>query len=100
MDSRSEPTVRYDIFIAGDHAQAKQVCREFCMAVNFGVSVERTDFIYTGGEEAGVRVGIIQYPRYPVPVDRLKTHALALAERLRERLCQRSYTIVGPDQTA
>lgn len=29
----SAPTVRFDIFLAGDLAQAKQVCREYCFDV-------------------------------------------------------------------
>lgn len=93
------PTIRYDIFIAGDLAQTKQACREWCMEVGACVTVEPVDYIYTGGEEAGVRVGFINYPCFPSDADALMSRAGALAERLMHRLCQHSYSIVGPEHT-
>lgn len=96
---KKEPTIRFDIFIAGDLAQAKQVCREYCFDVGLCVTVEPVAYIYTGGEEAGVRVGLINYPRFPTDADSLSSKAKELADSLMERLCQHSYTIVGPDQT-
>lgn len=53
------PTIRYDILIAGDLAVARQVCREHCIEVRSCVSVEPLDIVYSGGMEAGVRVGLI-----------------------------------------
>lgn len=94
-----EPTIRFDIFIAGDLEQAKQVCREYCYAMGLCVTVEPVSYIYTGGEEAGVRVGLINYPRFPTTHDALRTRAQELARHLRERLCQNSYSIVGPNET-
>lgn len=93
------PTFRFDIFIAGDLAQAKQVCREYCLNVGLCVTVEPVEFIYTGGEEIGVRVGLINYPRFPTTEDALLGHAAALATILMQRLCQHSYSIVGPRET-
>lgn len=94
----SSPTIRFDIFIAGDLAQAKQACREFCRR-GLCVTVEPVAYIYTGGEEAGVRVGLINYPKFPSTADALQQTARDLAEALRERLCQDSYSIVGPETT-
>jgi hypothetical protein len=92
-------TIRFDIFIAGDFAQAKQVCREFCFEQGLCVTVEPVSYVYTGGEEAGVRVGLINYPRFPTEQSLLRNTAKALAHRLMEQLCQHSYTIAGPDET-
>lgn len=92
-------TIRFDIYIAGDLAQAKQACREYCLEVGACVHVEVVDYIYTGGEEAGCKVGLINYPRFPQTQDGLRESAIALAERLRVGLCQHSYCIVGPDET-
>jgi len=50
------PTIRFDIFIAGDIATAKQACRSFCFDLGLCVTVEPITYIYTGGEEEGVRV--------------------------------------------
>lgn len=93
------PTIRFDIFIAGDLAQAKQVCREFCFEKGFCVTVEPVVYIYTGGEEAGVRVGVINYPRFPAEAKTLRDIAVELADKLVEKLCQHSYSIAGPDET-
>jgi hypothetical protein len=93
------PTIRFDICIAGDLATAKQVCREYCFSEGLCVTVEPVDYIYTGGEEAGVRVGLINYPRFPTEEAKLRFHAWKLAQILMERLCQHSYSLVGPDQT-
>jgi hypothetical protein len=93
-------TIRFDIFIAGDLAQAKQICREHCFEAGLCVTVEPIDYIYTGGVEAGVRVGLINYPRFPVERMELESQAYKLARRLMLGLCQHSYSIVGPDKTA
>jgi hypothetical protein len=92
-------TIRFDIFMAGDLAQAKQVCREYCFAVGLCVTIEPVSFIYTGGEETGFRVGLINYPRFPTTFEALHLRAGELAEMLMGRLCQHSYSIVGPEQT-
>lgn len=93
------PTIRFDIFIAGDWAVAKQVCREHCFLAGLCVTVEPVAYIYTGGEEDGVRVGLINYPRFPSSHDELLNKARELAETLMHRLCQHSFSVVGPNQT-
>lgn len=93
------PSIRYDIFIAGDLAQAKQVCRKYCFEVGLCVTVEPVTYIYTGGEEEGVRIGLINYPRFPSTGEEIQKKARSLADLLMHRLCQHSYSIVGPDQT-
>lgn len=99
MIRECQPTVRVDIYMAGDIAQAKQVCREYCRDVGFCVHVEPVDYIYTGGEEVGFKVGIINYPRFPAEYVTLRDHARVIADRLLDRLCQSSCCIVGPDDT-
>lgn len=96
---KSAPTIRVDIFIAGDIQHAKQVCREYCMEVGACVTVEPVDYIYTGGEEAGVRIGFINYPRFPSSEDSIVDRSADLANRLMNKLCQHSYSIVCPDET-
>lgn len=92
-------TIRFDIFIAGDLAHAKQACREYCFDVGLCVTVEPVDFIYTGGEESGVRVGLINYPRFPTTEEALRERAQQLAEMLMYHLFQHSYSIVGQRET-
>lgn len=92
--NRVETTYRAQIFMAGDIGQAKQVCREYCKKVGLCVTVTPTDFIYTGGEEAGFVIGLINYPRFPATPEIIEEHAVALANVLRVRLCQHSFSIV------
>ncbi len=87
-----------EIAIAGDHAQAKQICREFC-ASGLCVTITPTAFIYTGGEEAGVLVRLINYPRFPSSPQALTDRALALAEKLRAGLFQDSFSVITPTET-
>lgn len=93
------PTLRFDILIAGDLAVARQACREHCIEVRSCVSVEPIDVVYCGGMESGVRVGLINYPRYPTTLMDLRDEAMALGERLLHALCQNSFSLVGPETT-
>lgn len=99
MKQTISPTIRFDIFIAGDLDQAKQVCREYCFDVGLCVTVEPVTYIYTGGEESGVRVGLLNYPRFPSSESELCEKAEGLAVKLVGRLCQQSYLIVGSSET-
>jgi hypothetical protein len=96
---KTAPTIRFDIFMAGDIAVAKQICRQYCYAVGLCVHIEPIDYIYTGGEESGFRVGLINYPRFISNAVQLRNHAKTLAGVLLKELHQNSYTIVGPDDT-
>jgi hypothetical protein len=87
------------IFIAGDHERAKQICREWCFNIGGCVTVTPTTYIYTGGEESGVIVGFINYPRFPTTPDDLLTKARQLADGLMHGLCQHSYSIQTPETT-
>lgn len=99
MKSISVNSHSVTIFIAGDIAAAKQICREFCFSAGLCVSVDAVEFIYTGGAEAGVRVGLINYPRFPAAPADIDAMAMALGERLMIGLCQKSYSVVGPVRT-
>lgn len=50
------------IYIAGDIATIKHVLREECMREGLCVTVEPIDYIYTGGAEAGARIGFDSIP--------------------------------------
>lgn len=86
------------IFMAGDINVAKQVCREVCFARGLCVHVYPVDYIYTAGEESGFAVGLINYPRFPDTPNEIWEKAAFLARILRERCCQRSYTIHATDR--
>lgn len=95
----TEPTGRAEIFIAGDLNEAKKICRNFCSLEGLCVTIEPTLYIYKGGEEAGVRIGLINYPKFPCSQTQLTNTAMLLADRLREELFQDSYSVVTPEKT-
>jgi hypothetical protein len=94
--NQSCPTFSVLIHMAGDLASAQAVCREFCFRVGLCVTVTPATYIYTGGEEEGFTVRLINYPRFPKEPSELLVTARALAELLRTRLFQHSYTIESP----
>ena len=63
------------------------------------VSVTPMLFAYTGGAEAGVAVGFINYPRFPSTRAEIKVKAMALANLLRTGLEQMVVSIVFSDAT-
>jgi hypothetical protein len=98
MGKHYEDTYTIDIYVAGDIAQAKQICREFCRD-GFCVHIVPASYIYTGGQEEGVKVGLVNYPRFPLTRPQLSEKAYALAEKLINGLCQTSALCVNPDES-
>jgi hypothetical protein len=96
IDCNSYPV---SIFIAGDTEIAKQTCRKWCMDIGDCVTVERVEYIYTGGAESGVRIGWINYPKFPREPNEILDRAMGLAELLMIDLCQHSYSITTPEKT-
>jgi len=84
---------KVEIFIAGDLFQAQNACRAFCDAEGLCVTVTQTAYVYTGGVENGVTIGLINYPRFPKEQDFIWETAENLAEVLKTALGQGSYTI-------
>lgn len=99
MLTRTVETWWVRIYISGPLAVAEQVCREECLREGLCVTVEPTRFIYTGGEETGVVVGLINYPRFPADAQAITDKAKDLAEKLLARMCQHSVLIMTPDET-
>ena len=98
MKAKHSPTIRVDVFVAGSFGDAVRVCQEFCME-GLCVTVEATTFVYTGGVEDGVRVGLLNYPRFPTTHEELKHTAMRLARLLVERLFQHSALVVCEQET-
>lgn len=96
---KSEPTIPYTIYIAGDYTKAVKCAREYCDDIGFCVTVTQTRYVYRYGEEDGVIVGLINYPRFPKTEQEIRQHAIDLANRLRIELDQESFSIQGPYET-
>lgn len=90
---------KIEIFIGGNAPDAQRICREFCLNKGFCVTVTPTEYVYTGGQEAGVVVGIINYARFPRQRNELFDIAKELAIKLADGLYQKSFTIQTSDQS-
>ncbi len=97
--NKTETTFYARIYMSGPIEIAKQVCREYCLRVGLCVTVDPTTFIYTGGEEAGFVVGVINYPRFPSEPASILTRATSLADALRDATHQQSWLIMTPNGT-
>lgn len=93
MAAAPSHTIR--IWIAGDHRDAIRAVREFAEE-GLCAAVTQAAYVYTGGMEDGVCVTLINYPRFPKTRTDLDGIAARLAEHLRQRLFQDSYSIEGP----
>lgn len=87
------------IYIAGPIEVAKQILRAECMREGLCVTIEPTHFIYTGAEEAGYVVGLVNYPRFPVEPDALHERAIKILHLLLDGTYQHSAMLMEPQRT-
>lgn len=93
------PSFSVAIFVAGDIDVARRICRRHTMEVGLCVTVMPTEFIYTGGAETGVCIGLVNYPRFPKPASEIKEQANKLAVELRDELFQHTVLVVDQHET-
>jgi len=86
------------IYIAGPKHKAEDVCRKF---VERGacVNIYETNYIFKYGEQAGVVVEFINYPRFPMTPEQLKNMAEELGMLLLTEMSQGSFTIQTSTET-
>ena len=94
-----EATSTVKIYMSGPIEVAKQIIREECLTAGLCVTIEPTTYIYTGGEEIGFVVGLLNYPRFPTTADKLYERAKILAIKLLDGTFQHSALIVTPTIT-
>lgn len=93
-ECKKSKTVQFDVFVAGDVCEARRALREYCYRSPCCVTLTPTQFVYRGGLEDGVVVGVREYPRFPsTPVD-LRARAQDIGEALRLALSQDSFMVV------
>jgi ferredoxin len=96
LHTKSVDTHWVRLYLSGPIEVAKQVCREECLSAGLCVTIEPTTFIYTGGEESGYVVGLVNYPRFPATPEALNARARELAIKLLDRTCQHSVLVMNP----
>ena len=63
------------------------------------MEVRPTHYLYPGGDEPGVLVGLINYPRFPLTPEAILGHALDIAQQMKERFQQERLSVVCSDYT-
>ena len=86
------------IFVAGDVRIAKAVCAKY-VEQGLCVSISECDYFYTGGNERGIDVCLINYARFPSGYHTITEQAKELAVLLRDGLGQRSVSVVTDYQS-
>ena len=99
MRTETAKTYRVAIYMSGPIEIAKQIIRQDTMREGLCVTIEPTLFIYTGGEECGFVIGLLNYPRFPANWKKIWNRAEALARKLLKATCQHSALLVAPDST-
>lgn len=79
--------------------EIKKWLQDFCTEVGLGVTITPTEFIYSNGNEPGVIIGLINYPRFPKSVNEIKDTALTIGNNLLKLCKQERLSIVFSDET-
>lgn len=99
MNHQTASTFWARIYMSGPIEVAKQILRAECMREGLCVTIEPTLFIYTGGEETGFVVGLVNYPRFPSTTEAIEQRALQLIEELLNATHQHSAMMMTPAMT-
>lgn len=99
MIEKTTTTSWVRIYMSGPIEVAKQIIRVECLRKGLCVTIEPTVFIYTGGEEAGFVVGLLDYPRFPIGFEELLSRARYLATLLLNGTYQHSVLLQTPSFT-
>ena len=82
-----------------DEFEVNQVIKYYCRERKQCVSVTPTRFIYVDGEEPGLIIGFINYPRFPYEKQKILDRALELGEILRKEFKQFRVSVTTPETT-
>lgn len=105
---KKNPTFTASIYLGLRHAYGEKISsvdeirswlQVYCNEIKIGVTLTQTEFIYVDGGEPGVIIGLINYPRFPQPIDKIKEHALVIAKCLMRRYNQERVSVVFSDET-
>ena len=99
MKTEELKTYWVKLYLSGPIDQAKQVLRDECFREGLCVTIEPTTFIYTGGEESGYVVGLINYPRFPTDKTKIWDRAFKMAQFLMRSTYQHSALVQDPNRT-
>ena len=71
-----------------DSWEVTQFIKDYCSKKGQCVTVTPTNFIYVNGQEPGLIIGFINYPRYPMSKAELRNRTIELGKLLMEEYKQ------------
>lgn len=99
MRTELAPTNVIKLYLSGPIDIAKQAVRAETLRAGLCVTIEPTTYIYTGGEESGYVVGLLNYPRFPCAPEELESRARDLMLKLLAATHQHSALMVTPEHS-
>jgi hypothetical protein len=99
MKTQISQTYTVRLYLSGPIEVAKQAIRADTLRAGLCVTIEPTTYIYTGGEEAGYVVGLLNYPRFPCEPQALEDRARDLMHKLLAATHQHSALMVTPERS-
>jgi hypothetical protein len=69
-------------------SEVSSFIRDWCGERGQCVSLTRTEYIYVHGQEPGLIIGFINYPRYPLSAAEIRNRAMELGEKLMKHFKQ------------
>jgi hypothetical protein len=82
-----------------DIEDVERLMQKFVDAKKECVTITATKFVYTDGNEPGVIVGLINYPRFPKFQHTLKERAFEIAKILMVTFKQNRVTVTMPNES-
>lgn len=79
--------------------RATDLIQRYVGRVGLCVTITETQFVYTGGREPGIAVGLINYPRFPKTPGEVFDLAVELAAMLADEMQQLGVSVVAADRT-
>jgi hypothetical protein len=76
-----------------------ELCQDYCNSIGLCVTVTPTKFIYKNGEEDGVIIGLINYPRFPAMNEEIQNTAYDIAIKFLKSFNQLKVSVEFPEKT-
>ena len=79
--------------------EVRDICDTYVNRVKDCITITPTEYRYVNGNEPGVIIGWIQYPRFPRKRKEILRRALELADIIMRELGQFKVTVVTPNKS-
>ena len=87
------------IYISSCVEAVSQILSEYAFNNGACFTVEPTKFIYTGGQENGVVIGMVKYPKFEKSNTEIFNEAIKVAKIVLSKTFQRTCLVVASDET-